>query len=182
MPRPRSETSNRSSGNRRVLGSSPTTCPSSSAPRSAQFRLRRHDTRAGCPADDRVPPGRLTSGVPGETSHDLARGFGYQEPLHDVEVSNAAHVCEPGGAPGSAPFLSLPTSCTGTIEDTVEADASKAPGVFTEPLTASVPALDGCVALEFGSEIKLSPDVSSPAPHRPDGGRTCPPGRGAERE
>ena len=69
----------------------------------------------------------------------------------------------------SAPFMTLPTSCTGPLQDSVEADSWAEPHTQLSsiseptqaPLEGSMDALDGCGSLPFASEIKASTDVES---------------------
>jgi hypothetical protein len=103
-------------------------------------------------------------GVPGDSRHDPAR-----------EAAPTS-----GGAFSQSdpePFLSLPTSCTGELQSSLEMDAWEQPGVFVpeppassgDPLFASLPmpALDGCSLPPFAAEIRVSPD--SPAASSPSG-------------
>ncbi len=75
-------------------------------------------------------------GVPGDPRHGL--GLGESEP---------------------PPFLTLPTSCTGPLQTTLEADSWAEPDnvLVVEP-SAAIPALEGCERLPFGPGIKVSPD------------------------
>jgi hypothetical protein len=75
-------------------------------------------------------------GVPGDPRHGL--GLGESNP---------------------PPFLSLPTSCSGPLQTTLEADSWAQPGNFTSYLpSVAMPALEGCNRLPFDPEIKVSPD------------------------
>ncbi len=83
-------------------------------------------------------------GVPGDPRHDAKRGGPSPEAAHP------------------APLLSLPTSCTGPMQSSMEADSWTQPGVFlsseaNEPMAE----LDGCNHLPFNPEISVAPDVSS---------------------
>jgi hypothetical protein len=56
-------------------------------------------------------------------------------------------------------LLSLPTSCAGPLQTSVQADSWKAEGVFgSVPASVELPALDGCNRLPFGPSIDVSPD------------------------
>lgn len=101
-------------------------------------------------------------GVPAESAHDNLRGWGCLEEMSDRERPEKS--CFPTEPTNPAPFLSLPTSCTGPLLSTLETDPWEHPGAFTKPVVSEMPALDDCGALQFGSEIKLSPDVSSGKP------------------
>jgi hypothetical protein len=77
-------------------------------------------------------------GVPGQSSHDLARGA-------------------PVAESDPPPFFELPTSCTGPLLSTVEGDSWT--GQSFEPVQATeVPALDGCNRLPFSPELTMTPD------------------------
>ncbi len=102
-------------------------------------------------------------GVPGEASHNDARGWSC---IDDEEAINEAlkdiGPCVAPSEPHPAPLLTLPTSCTGPLETSVETDSWTQPGAFQtfnqnpfDPL----PALDGCTKLPFKPQIKVSPDV-----------------------
>src|ERR1700722_15276649 len=96
-------------------------------------------------------------GVPGDTRHNQARG-----------ISCLGAGAEGRSIPGSCsdfevhhppPLLALPTSCTGALQTTVEADSWKEPQTVqaltsTEPM----PALDGCNRLQFNPSISVAPD------------------------
>ncbi len=103
-------------------------------------------------------------GVPGDPRHDGSRGWscigdGYFRPyvgLDDVPPCASLNEEDP------PPFLGLPTSCTGPLQTSVEADSWREEGVFQSfpqnPIDP-LPALDGCNDLPFKPEIKVSPDV-----------------------
>ena len=105
-------------------------------------------------------------GVPGDTRHDDARSY---QCLEQLEGDENAGVCNPPQPNDPPPFLSLPTSCsknpsTGQpelLKSTFEADSWEQPAVFTTPFTTTMPGMDGCGDLEFGSEIQASPDVEA---------------------
>ena len=94
-------------------------------------------------------------GVPGDPRHNSQRGWACLERRSTCGTPEEA---EP------PPFLSLPTSCTGPMRTTVQADS------WTEPLPAepfrsglfeeyTMGALDGCNHLQFNPEISVAPDV-----------------------
>jgi hypothetical protein len=95
-------------------------------------------------------------GVPGDPSHNASRGTG----CVDGEILGGS--CESPSLDVSAPFLDLPTSCTGPLRTSVEADSWKQAGAFTQavepPFSTS---LDGCNKLSFEPEVSVAPDVSS---------------------
>jgi len=96
-------------------------------------------------------------GVPGDPRHDNARGWGC---LADARKPSFPQPCPPLEARRPAPLLTLPTSCTGPLQSSVEADSWVRPGDFLSPFPASepMPAMDGCNRLPFIPEIKVSPD------------------------
>ena len=100
-------------------------------------------------------------GVPADARHNDARG------LACVYELAAGAPCEPNApAPSSpAPFLTLPTSCSGEpLQDTVETDSWLQPGVMVSPSagqSASLPTMDGCDLLAFHAGIVATPDVES---------------------
>ncbi len=90
-------------------------------------------------------------GVPGDPRHDQARGW---------LCLNGAAGCTALGVAKPPPFLTLPTSCTGPLQTTVEADSWKQRGVFQSfPAGEPLQALDGCDRLPFGASISVAPDV-----------------------
>ncbi len=112
-------------------------------------------------------------GVPGDSRHDNVRGSGClaevdgeseeERRLHGVPPCTRTEASEP------PPFLALPTSCTGALQDSVQADSWVEPHTEVSlpseprqlPLEGSMQALDGCGSLAFGSEIKVSTDVEA---------------------
>jgi hypothetical protein len=99
-------------------------------------------------------------GVPADPRHDESRGnaclFGKSFP-----ELGACPVSLPGvNAP---PFLTLPTSCGGSLRSTVEADSWTQPGVFqsgeyTLHNGAGPLEMGGCNRLPFEPSIKVTPD------------------------
>ncbi len=100
-------------------------------------------------------------GVPGAASHNNSRGWSCvsDEGYHDnnpTEIPPCSTVAEEH----PAPFLALPTSCTGPLQTTVEADSWQERGAFSSfPPSEPLPALDGCNRLPFEPSIKVTPDV-----------------------
>jgi hypothetical protein len=92
-------------------------------------------------------------GVPGDPRHDAQRGWG-------CLGGSAGHPpCSPLEAHTPPPLIALPTSCTGPLQTTVEADSWLQKGVFVSmPQTAPLPAMDGCNRLPFEPSIELAPD------------------------
>jgi len=97
-------------------------------------------------------------GVPGDPRHDGQRGWGCF--FEDLGKSANSHLpCNSLGAHSPPPLLALPTSCTGPLQTSVEADSWAHEGSFlTTPATAPLPALDGCNRLPFEPSIILTPD------------------------
>jgi hypothetical protein len=97
-------------------------------------------------------------GVPGDPRHDGQRGWecllensGY----HGYALSGP---CVHPELAHPAPFLDLPTSCTGPLQSSIEADSWQQEGVFDSRASEPMPALDGCNKLPFVPEIKVTPD------------------------
>src|SRR5580704_2847456 len=96
-------------------------------------------------------------GVPGSLSHNGQRGGGcLLEARHEYGLYGE---CSPLGAHKPPPLIALPTSCTGPLQTTVEADSWAQPGSFvSSPATEPLPAMDGCNRLPFVPSITLAPD------------------------
>jgi hypothetical protein len=89
-------------------------------------------------------------GVPGDPSHSGSRGWG---------CLDRQGACETPSQSSPPPFLSMPTSCTGPLQTTVQADSWAQKGVFTEPFApTSEASLDGCNQLPFEPSISVTPD------------------------
>ncbi|MGC1784855.1 MAG: hypothetical protein WA708_20235, partial [Acidobacteriaceae bacterium] len=97
-------------------------------------------------------------GVPGDSRHDRSRGWA-------CVAGGAWQVppCVLAGESEPPPFLTLPTSCTGPLQTSVEADSWKEPDKLALPPLYQEPmeGLDGCNRLPFGAEISVAPDVQS---------------------
>ncbi len=98
-------------------------------------------------------------GVPGDPRHDSVRGWNCLEPLEGAPPCTAT---EEHNLP---PLLTLPTSCTGPVRTTVEADSWEEEGVFTPPFTylfkdnlGRPVGMDGCNQLPFSPEVRVTPD------------------------
>ncbi len=95
-------------------------------------------------------------GVPGDPSHDRARGWSC---LSGGILGQPGGPCAPLGEATPSPFLALPTSCTGPLQTSVEADSWAQAGTFTKPLDAVPdPSLNGCNRLPFSPSISVAPD------------------------
>ncbi len=94
-------------------------------------------------------------GVPGDARHDSTRGWGCL--IHPSEVR-----CPVVGETSPPPLLSLPASCTGELQSSVDADSWEEPhNVLSFGLSRPMPALDGCNQLQFAPSIGVTPDVQS---------------------
>jgi hypothetical protein len=125
-------------------------------------------------------------GVPGEASHNDARGAGCLEEQDASEVP-----CEPDAPAASSPppFLTLPTSCSGEpLPSVAETDSWSNPGVMISPSpdpSEPMSIMDGCDLLPFHAEIIAVPDVKSASTpsglsvdvHVPQEGQLAPKGR-----
>jgi hypothetical protein len=111
-------------------------------------------------------------GVPGDSSHDNARGLGCLEEASNSNEEKPRPPIEPclrQDQSNPPPFLVSPTSCTGPLYDVIEADSWAEPHnrvPFTSrpqqlPLEGTMPALAGCGSLAFGAEIKVAADVEA---------------------
>jgi hypothetical protein len=102
-------------------------------------------------------------GVPGDPRHDNARGWGC---IFEAETvpANERPACTPAEAHSPPPLLSLPTSCTGDLQSTVEADSWREKGVFlsyelgVQGVAKPIPAFGGCNRLLFSGSISVAPD------------------------
>jgi hypothetical protein len=95
-------------------------------------------------------------GVPADPRHDQERGWAC---LTNTKQKYPRESCVPEEAHQPPPLLALPTSCTGPLQTSVEADSWANAGSFlTTPATAPLPALDGCNRLPFEPSIELTPD------------------------
>jgi len=103
-------------------------------------------------------------GVPDAEVHDNSRGWGCIADENYLLHGHGAGARLPAACTAlaeqhPAAFLALPTSCTGVLQSTVQADSWKEPGVFTSfPTSEPLPALDGCNRLPFGPSIDIAPD------------------------
>jgi hypothetical protein len=102
-------------------------------------------------------------GVPGDPAHDSARGWScIQGGLTRLFSSGALPPCAALGQSNPPPFLTLPTSCTGPLQTSVQADSWANP-VLGPPVPPTegygMPAMDGCDELPFSAQMEVQPDV-----------------------
>jgi hypothetical protein len=88
-------------------------------------------------------------GVPGDPLHDQSRGW---------ECLLGEPGCSPLGQEHPLPFLTLPTSCTGSLETSVEGDSWAQPNFLTSGPDEPEESLDGCDRLGFEPSIRVAPD------------------------
>jgi hypothetical protein len=103
-------------------------------------------------------------GIPGDPRHDNQRGNAcligaYRAAFGGPDEGYEGETCPGLGEFNPPPLLALPTSCSGPLQTSMEADSWQEPhnGVSlssTEPL----PALDGCNRLPFSPSIRVTPD------------------------
>jgi hypothetical protein len=97
--------------------------------------------------------------APADPRHDESRGNDCIFP----EAGLGACPVSPTEGVKAPPFLTLPTSCTGPLRSTVEADSWRQPGVFqsgeyTLHNGAGPVEMDGCNRLPFEPLIRVTPD------------------------
>jgi hypothetical protein len=119
-------------------------------------------------------------GVPGDSRHDNSRSAGCLDEaeapteaqrvkLKEEVARGEAEPCVRQDVAHPPPFLVLPTSCTGPLQDSIEVDSwaephNKVPFASRPlqlPEEGAMLAQVGCGSLAFGSEIKVSPDVQA---------------------
>jgi hypothetical protein len=100
-------------------------------------------------------------GVPGVPAHDKSRS---QTCLLETSGQGPVGSCEPFEATSPPPLLAMPTSCTGPLHTSTEADAWDEPEPegqrLVVPETQPMPAMQGCSRLPFEPQIKITPDGS----------------------
>jgi hypothetical protein len=94
-------------------------------------------------------------GVPSDPRHDAQRGWG----CIDLGLELVRHApCIPTEPHNPPPLLSLPTSCTGALQTSVETDSWLNPGGFLSFGGEPMQALDGCNRLPFAASVSVAPD------------------------
>ncbi len=96
-------------------------------------------------------------GEPQSQSHDNSRGWAC---IRGVEVNG--EVCTPPSQRASTPFLSLPTSCLGTLETEMRGEAwsgaqAEDRFLFQDDLQEPLASLQGCSSVGFDPAISVSP-------------------------
>src|SRR5580693_8254409 len=100
-------------------------------------------------------------GVPGDPRHDPYRGWNCLDFTHEIGAP-----CVAADEQQPPPLITLPTSCTGPLETSVEGDSwptSNDPTPLTLPTAKPVfmEGLDGCNRLGFEPSIKVAPDTEA---------------------
>jgi hypothetical protein len=93
-------------------------------------------------------------GVPGDPRHDSARGWSCIN--GDKEILNSS--CASLGQHDPPPLLAMPTSCTGPLQSSVEADSWQQKGSFESVAVGPMLALGGCNRLPSSPSISVAPD------------------------
>jgi hypothetical protein len=111
-------------------------------------------------------------GVPGDSSHDNARGWTCLVGGHWTNEAGRGLPCLPSSQSHPAPFLTMPTSCTNPFIASVEglswATPSSPGGVGFSPLDYTLQdsfgrtlGVSGCNQLAFDPSIEAQPDVQT---------------------
>jgi hypothetical protein len=93
----------------------------------------------------------------------LARGWGCIEETRELPFHTP---CVHSEAPHPPPLLALPTSCTGPLQSTIEADSWAKAGSFGTFPSEPMAAMDGCNRLPFSPTIGVVPDGQGGARRR----------------
>jgi hypothetical protein len=94
-------------------------------------------------------------GVPGDSRHDNVRGWGCLDEIVGLQAHAPCNTVEVHHPP---PFVELPTSCTGPLQTSVEADSWANAGSFQSLASEPMQAQDGCNKLPFSPSIVVTPD------------------------
>jgi hypothetical protein len=105
-------------------------------------------------------------GDPGDRRHENLRGEACLFNAQAAPFFASLTPCVPEVESEPKPFVTLPTSCTGPLQGSVEADSWAQPDSEATasseprqaPLEGSMSALDGCGGLPFSAQIKVAAD------------------------
>src|SRR4029077_3645889 len=97
-------------------------------------------------------------GVPGAPLHDKARGLDCLVEARGLVPTHPCRALEESQPPA---FLSLPRSCTGPLQTSVDGDSWEQPGAFQSFTGRQMPGDDGCNRLPFDPSIRVTPDGSA---------------------
>ncbi len=109
-------------------------------------------------------------GVPADSGHDPKRGRDCLNTGCRNEKDEICPASEPCPLPSDlrpAPFLTLPTSCTGPLKTTIKVDSVEEPGVFQSTSVESLgeggdpEGLNGCEAPPFEPKIIAQPETTA---------------------
>jgi hypothetical protein len=97
-------------------------------------------------------------GTPGDPRHNTSRGWSCI-----YETTGEDHApCVHSEEKHPPAFLTVPTSCAGPMQASVEADSWGKPGAFEDVLPSeSMPTLVGCNRLPFGPTVQATPTTTS---------------------
>jgi hypothetical protein len=97
-------------------------------------------------------------GVPDDPRHDNSRGWECLYTSRGSEGEAEGQSCELSKDLHPPGFLTMPTSCSGPLQSSAEADSWKEPGVFDEVnVSEPVQSLDGCNRLPFAPLMSAEP-------------------------
>jgi hypothetical protein len=103
-------------------------------------------------------------GVPDRDVHENSRGWGCLDAARgqrEAAYEPCAHYTE---ELHPSALLTMPTSCTGPLQSSVQADPWAAPGdLATFPSSEALPALSGCGELQFSPGISTEPTTHAAA-------------------
>jgi hypothetical protein len=93
-------------------------------------------------------------GLPGDPRHNISRGTTC---LARGADALSGEVCEPAKEVSTSPFLTLPTSCLGPLQSSVEGQSWTGGAGFVSFPAASTETLEGCEKLPFNPEMSVQP-------------------------
>jgi hypothetical protein len=98
-------------------------------------------------------------GVPGDPRHDNSRGWSCLSATRGGTGELVRrYPCKPSEEKHPFGFLTMPTSCSGPLQSSAEADSWKEPGVFgSYPASEPLQLLDGCNRLPFTPAMSAEP-------------------------